>query len=377
MHKFLRYFTAIAMAILTACSPKGADRQDSITSVDTIAVTESTRQLPASVTIAFVGDIMMGTTFPDSIHGSHLPTEGGKHLFDDVKDIISSADFAGGNLEGSFLEGPGKRRPVTNPNTYFIFRMPPTYVQNLLDAGFDFMGIANNHINDFGEPGRQSTMATMRNAGLPFAGLKNHCESVVVERNGVRFGIAQVGHGDNNVDVNNIDEIKRVVSDLRSKSDIVILSFHGGAEGTSYAHVPKAPETYVGEKRGNVVEVAHAAIDAGADAVFGHGPHVVRAAELYNGHIIFYSLGNFCTPYRMSIAGLCGQAPVAVVELDMNGKLLGGQIHSFIQQRGKGPVKDSTNSAARRIATLSTEDFPTSPLAINPDGSLHPSQSPF
>lgn len=328
------------------------------------------RNLPETVTIAFTGDIMMGTTYPDSIHGTGLPPNDGKNIFDDVRDIISSADFAGGNLEGSFLEGPGHRRPMTNPKTYFIFRMPPHYVNNLLDAGYDFVGIANNHINDFGEPGRQSTMKTLRDAGLAHAGLKDKCETAYVTRNGVVFGVAQVGHGNNNVDVNDIDEVKRVVRQMRDSADIVILSFHGGAEGSAHTHVPGKMETYVGEQRGNVKDVAHAAIDAGADVVFGHGPHVVRAAELYKDHPVFYSLGNFCTPCRMGIAGLTGQAPIAVVTLDMSGKFVTGKIHSFIQKRGLGPRKDDTNSAAKQIKALSAQDFPNSPLIIAEDGSL-------
>lgn len=338
---------------------------------DTASVSgEIKKKLPDIITVAFTGDIMMGTTYPDSIHGSGLPAEDGKYIFDDVKEIISRVDFAGGNLEGSFLEGPGKRRPMTNPKTYFIFRMPPKYVNNLLDAGYDFVGIANNHINDFGEPGRESTMKTLRDAGLAHAGLKDKCETAYVERNGVVFGVAQVGHGMNNVDVNNIDEVTRVVKELRKNADIVVLSFHGGAEGSAHTHVPGKLEYYVGEQRGDVKKMARAAIDAGADVVFGHGPHVVRAAELYKDHIIFYSLGNFCTPYRMGIAGLTGQAPVAEVKLNSDGTFAGGKIHSFIQQRGLGPRKDSTNAAARQIRSLSQQDFPESPLQIADDGTL-------
>lgn len=366
-----------AIILLSGCSAKGSGNTltaaDSVdTTVDTAAVApvSTAPALPATVTVAFTGDIMMGTTFPDSIHGTHLPPDDGKHLFDDVRDILSGADFAGGNLEGSFLDGPGKRRPMTNPRTYFIFRMPPHYVNNLLEAGYDFVGLANNHINDFGEPGRRSTVKTLTDAGLAHAGLKGRCETAVVERNGVKFGITQVGHGGNNVDVNDLDEVRRVVRQLRDTADIVILSFHGGAEGSAYTHVPHAAETYVGERRGDVEAVAHAAIDAGADIVFGHGPHVVRAAELYKGHIIFYSLGNFCTPYRMGINGLTGQAPVALVEVDMDGKFVGGKIHSFIQQRGRGPRHDSSNAAARQIRTLSLADFPESPLLIDDDGTM-------
>lgn len=360
--------TMLASSCCSCSRSEGANR--SRETVDLENQEEEIRKLPETVTIAFTGDIMMGTTFPDSVHGTGLPANDGKNIFDDVREIISSADFAGGNLEGSFLEGPGHRRRMTNPKTYFIFRMPPKYVNNLLEAGYDFVGIANNHINDFGAPGRESTIKTLRDAGLAHAGLKNLCETAYVERNGVIFGVAQVGHGDNNVDVNDIDEVKRVVKELRQNADIVILSFHGGAEGSAYTHVPGKLEYYVGEKRGDVKAMARAAVDAGADVVFGHGPHVVRGAELYKGHPIFYSLGNFCTPYRMGIAGLTGQAPVAVVELDMEGKFKGGKIHSFIQKRGLGPRKDSTNAAARQIKTLSGQDFPESPLEIADDGTL-------
>lgn len=361
--------SAIAAFGVAACG-NSANKSDNDSISDSTSKSENARQLPESVTIAFTGDIMMGTTYPDSIHGTGLPANDGKNIFDDVREIISGVDFAGGNLEGSLLDKGGKRRPMGNPKTYFIFRMPTKYVQNLLDAGYDFVGIANNHINDFGEPGRQSTMQTLRDAGLAHAGLKGKCETAYVERNGVVFGIAQVGHGANNVDVNDISEVTRVVKNMRDSADIVILSFHGGAEGSAHTHVSGKLEYYVGEQRGNVKEMARAAIDAGADVVFGHGPHVVRGAEIYKDHPIFYSLGNFCTPYRMGIAGLTGQAPVAVVELDMNGKFKGGKIHSFIQKKGLGPKADPTNAAAKQIRTLSLQDFPESPLVIADDGTL-------
>lgn len=361
-------FAAICAA---ACGGSAQQQSSAVQSTDSTAV-DTTVQIdtPRQVSVAFVGDVMMGTTFPDSTGGSHLPANDGKNLFDNVRQIIGDVDFAGANLEGTLLDGVGKRRPMTNPNTYFIFRQPTRYVANLVDAGFDFVGIANNHINDFGEPGRRSTVDALTKAGLAHAGLKNICEIAVVERNGIRFGVAQVGHGGNNVDVNNLDEVRRVVGDLRQKSDIVILSFHGGAEGAAHCHVPHAPEMYVGEHRGNVEEVAHAAIDAGADVVFGHGPHVVRAAELYKGHIIFYSLGNFCTPYRMGINGLAGQAPVAVVTLNADGTFAHGKIHSFVQRRGQGPIADPANGAAKQISALSKADFPSSTLIIADDGTI-------
>lgn len=358
----------ILFAALMGCGrsdASSAPQSDLAAAADTVAPSR-----PDSLTLAFVGDIMMGTTFPDSVGGSHLPKDGGRRLFDACRDILSRVDIAAGNLEGSFLDGPGKRRPMTNPKTYFIFRMPPEYVRNLTDAGFDFVGLANNHINDFGEPGRSSTMATLRDAGLGHAGLKGRCEIAFFERHGLRIAFTQFGHGDNNLDVTDLGELRRVVKNMRDSADIVVVAFHGGAEGTAYLHVPFKSETYVGENRGNVVEIAHAAVDAGADVVYGHGPHVPRAAELYNGHIIFYSLGNFCTPFRMGIAGATGYAPVAEITIGADGKFRSGRIHSFIQQRGRGPVADPTNSVAALIRRLSAEDFPGSPLQIASDGAL-------
>lgn len=361
--------------IASACSARS---NASVTVTADSAAVDTTAEITAPLlkdtirlSIAFVGDVMMGTTFPDSIHGSHLPAADGAHLFDDARQVTERVDLMGANLEGSFLDGPGKRRPMRNPKTYFIFRMPPKYVRNLTEAGFDFVGIANNHINDFGRPGRESTIRTLREANLPVVGLKGVCETAVIERKGLKIGVTQFGHGANNLNVNDISELRRIVRALKKQCDIVVVSFHGGAEGAAHMHVTGKPETYVGEQRANVREFARTAIDTGADIVFGHGPHVPRAAELYKGHIIFYSLGNFCTPYRMGITGPSGLAPIAEAVIDGNGKFIGGKIHSFRQIKGVGPRLDKSCEAARLIRRLSAEDFPESPLVIADDGTLN------
>lgn len=327
----MRLFFYISLAVFfCACSNSKARAVAEADSIKNPVKADTAGEIPATeadtmtVSFAFMGDIMMGTTFPDSIHGTHLPADGGRHLFDDARTVTERVDVAGGNLEGSFLDGPGRRRPMRNPKTYYVFRMPTAYVDNLVDAGFDFMGIANNHINDFGQPGRLSTMATLRKAGIPAVGLKGSCETAVITRKGLRIGVTQFGHGGNNLDVTSLAELRRVVKELKQECDLVVVSFHGGAEGAAYLHVAGKPETYVGERRGNVREFARAAIDAGADIVFGHGPHVPRAAELYKDHIIFYSLGNFCTPYRMGLTGVSGYAPLAEVRVDRSGKFVDG-----------------------------------------------------
>lgn len=365
-------YTMLAAMMMCGCNTSATSANLSDAICDSLANNESEplskEEMSDTLSFAFVGDVMMGTTFPDSVSGSHLPAYDGRKLFDASKEVISRVDLAGLNLEGSFLTGPGKRRPVTNPNTYYIFRMPPSYVTNLVTAGFDWVGIANNHINDFGEPGRESTMQTVRNAGLAVVGLKGRCETAQFVRKGRRIGVTQFGHGDNNLDVNSLEELRRVVSALHENNDIVVVSFHGGAEGKDKTRVPFAPEVYVGENRGDVAAFAHAAIDAGADVVFGHGPHVPRGVELYRDRIIFYSLGNFCTPYRISKAGPCGYAPIAEVFTDGAGRFLHGKVHSLLQRVGAGPVKDKKQSAAILMRRMTELDFPTTNISIGMEG---------
>lgn len=364
--KFIRYlFPAILEVFSIGCG--GVESREEVSAVEVVC--DTTFQAD-SLSFAFVGDVMMGTTWPDSVGGSHLPENGGRGLFAACKEIFGRVDVTCGNLEGCFLDGSGHPRRMTNPNTYFLFRMPEGYVENLVDAGFDFVGIANNHINDFGAEGRERTMSTLRRSGLGFAGLRDSCEVAWLDRGGVRIGLTQFGHGDNNLDVNDLGELRRVVEGMRDSADVVVVSFHGGAEGADCVHVPHGPEFYVGERRGDVEAFAHAAVDAGADIVVGHGPHVPRGVELYKGRVIFYSLGNFCTPYRLRLTGVCGLAPVVEVTLNADGSFRHGRIHSFEQFRGVGPRRDVKNRAAQLMGGLSREDFPQSPLRVRSDGRL-------
>lgn len=326
---------------------------------------------PDTMSFAFGGDIMMGTTFPESAGNSYLPANGGKNLFDDVGPLLKAADVAAANFEGTMVDkGIGKAKPCTNPQLCFTFRMPPSYVSNLTDAGIDLLSVANNHANDFGPVAAKATIDNLHKAGLAVAGNNEYAQAAVITRKGRKIGFAAFGHSRGTPSIMNLDHVRRIVSNLAGKCDIVVVSFHGGGEGKSYTHVPGAMETCFGENRGDVKAFAHAAIDAGADIVFGHGPHVTRGLELYNDRIIAYSLGNFVTPYRMSLSGINSHAPVLTVNTDADGRFLDGKIHSFIQKAGIGPRQDPTNSVAAQMARLSREDFPDSSLEIAPDGAI-------
>ena len=156
---------------------------------------------------------------------------------------------------------------------------------------------------------------------------------------------------------------------LNTQCDIIVVSFHGGAEGKTQSHLPYGTEMFLNEDRGNLREFAHFCIDNGADVVYGHGPHVLRCIEVYNNRFIAYSLGNFCTPHGINITGISGYAPVIEIKIDKNdGSFKSGIIHSFIQQSGIGPRKDKTNCAAKEIKRLTIEDIDDSNIVIDNRG---------
>ena len=366
------YVPLLVFASIIACSSpnsKGSEAAtgggvcDSVTADS--AICPDTCSLKDAVTLAFVGDVMPGTTYPTN----RLPEQDGATLFNDVKDILLRADVAAGNLEGTLVDSG---RSTKDDEAYnYAFCIPTRYGRWLREAGFDFMSVANNHAFDFGAAGVVSTEKTLSANDIAFAGLCGRAESAVVERNGVRYGFCAFGHNSYTLRHANLDNVKRIIQDLREKADIVIVSFHGGAEGTKYRHLPQGEELFLEEKRGDLRRFAHFCIDSGADVVYGHGPHVVRAVELYKDHFIAYSLGNFCTPYGINITGISGYAPVLELHLKASdGTFLSGRIHSFIQQSGRGPRADKSHLAAKEISTLTATDFPHPLITVAEDGAI-------
>ena len=317
-----------------------------------------------TLNIAMTGDIMMGTTYPSIM----LPANNGRDLFRDAKDILAGADLTVGNLEGAICDG-GRSTKGTGPNSY-AFRTPTSYGHLLKEAGFDFLSMANNHANDFGLEGIESTESVLDEQGILYSGIAGRVESAVIERKGLKIGLCAFGHNSYTLKHTDLNTVGRIVDDLVSRCDLVIVSFHGGAEGRTKNHLPNGPETFLGENRGSLRQLAHFCIDHGADVVYGHGPHVVRAMEVYKDRFIAYSLGNFCTPYNVSLTGISGYAPVVEININADGSFIDGKIHSFLQTRGIGPRKDATGSVAREIRNLSNTDIPQSQATIDAQGNI-------
>lgn len=318
------------------------------------------------ISIASVGDMMIGTDYPQN----HLPDDDGIGFLADVAPFLSAADFTFGNLEGVLIDGgePGKK--CSNPSACYLFRSPTRYAYHYRVAGFDVLSLANNHARDFGEEGRSSSMAAIAAAGMHHSGRVDDFASLKV--NDISIAVLAYAVTKNSNMMLDYELAFETVEEFTASHDIVVVSFHGGAEGSDVTHVPFADEEYYGEPRGDVVWFARGVVDAGADLVIGHGPHVVRGMERYKGRLIAYSLGNFATYYGISVAGIKGIAPILTATLDGNGAFVEGEIVSTIQLRPAGPGIDVKNRVLNLMRGLSIEDFGEPGLQFLPDGKLLP-----
>jgi hypothetical protein len=117
-------------------------------------------------------------------------------------------------------------------------------------------------------------------------------------------------------------------------------------------------------------------VDAGADLVLGHGPHVVRGMEVYRGRLVAYSLGNFATYGGMNLSGPNGLSLVLEARLARDGAFLGGRIHPARQERPGGPRLDPAGAVIPAVRRLSEEDFGPSAVSVEDDGTLAPPPAP-
>lgn len=244
--------------------------------------------------IIFVGDIMLGR----DVESVSKLNGGYRHPFTETESILQSADITIGNLESPLIAGEAV------PTESMVFRADEAWAGALAAAGFDILGLANNHIPNQGADGIRTTIAVLDEAGIQHAGA-GETESAARQPADIMVGgstVALLAYNDTDVvpdgyfaagDLSGtaIMDIPTVAIDIakaRTRADWVCVFMHSGTE---YAANPNQRQ----------IEFAHAAIDAGADMVIGQHPHVVQSAELYRGKYIFYSLGNFVFDQMWSI----------------------------------------------------------------------------
>ncbi len=327
-----------------------------------------------SVTATFTGDINLGTaTLPGG-----LPPDSGRTLLKAASPALRG-DLVIGNLEGVLadtgisekcIRRVGKRTEVRE-NCY-AFRTPTFLATRLKAAGFTHLNLANNHSGDLGAAGRGSTVSTLESLGLGHYGPLGSIVLDTLRRGDSLSVVAVVGFSTYpfSYDLLDIDRSVAVVDSLRGLADIVLVTFHGGAEGVDAQHVDTVPEFLGQEPRGELRRWAHAIIDAGADAVIGHGPHVLRGIEFYHDKPIAYSLGNFATFRGFSLAGPLGITAVLGLEFSGTGDFLRGTLVPMRQAPRQGPAPDAERQALQLIRSLSTADFGPAAAVIRDDGTV-------
>ncbi|MBN1781968.1 CapA family protein [bacterium] len=308
--------------------------------------------------IVAVGDIMLGTDYPSS--GLLPPGADCRPLLMHAREFLIRGDLTFGNLEGTFAGPYGLAKQCEH---CYAFRMPENFVDCLSEAGFDLLSLANNHAMDFGRKAAVHTQQLLSSQGIMSMGFQQS-EAQLIGINGITVGFCAFAYSPGMCDINDLDRAAQIIQSAVQKTDLVIVSFHGGAEGPAFQHVPRKTEYFLNENRGDVYRFSHSAVDAGADIVLGHGPHVPRGLELYRDRLIAYSLGNFCTYNRFNLREECGIAPLLEIEVARDGRFLRGQIVPFVQ-KGQGiPEFDSGKRAVALIRELTRSDFPDTPLQI-------------
>ncbi|WP_051704164.1 CapA family protein [Glycomyces sp. NRRL B-16210] len=314
---------------------------------------------PREITITHVGDTMPGS------YPNQMAADEGASFFDGVRESLHG-DVVIANLEGA-LSTYDFDKCGGGQCTYF--RLPADYAQVFADAGFDVLNQANNHGWDAGPDGAAETQDAIRAAGMEVCGIKDEVALVETE-NGLTVGLVGFAPYTFYTDNRDLDAVASLVASAKQQADIVIATAHLGAEGTDHRHVPEGVETYLGEDRGDTRAFARTCVDNGADLVFGHGPHVLRGMEVYNGKLIAYSLGNFGGGQNLfATAGPLGRSAVLTVTVREDGTILAGQALATRMDDAGYPQLDADNGAYADLNELAG-DFGDAGVTVADDGAL-------
>ncbi|MFK3981725.1 CapA family protein [Micromonospora sp. NPDC050397] len=323
-----------------------------------------TPSAPKVISLSATGDIIMGNA-PD-----RLPPNGGKGFFDPVKQALA-ADLVMGNLEEPITDDTGTSKCGADATQCHQFRVPPAYAAHLKDAGFELLNQANNHGNDFGPAGYRNTQRHLREQGLAHTGAPN--EITVLEVEGVQVAVIGFSAYAWNNSVINIPVAEKLVKKATGMADLVVVQAHMGGEGSDKIHVRPGTEMFLGENRGDPIKFSHAMVDAGADLIVGHGPHVLRGMEFYRGRLIAYSLGNFAGGAgALNNSGRLGWGGVLKVSLTADGGWAGGEFVSTYMNGAGKPTPDGQRRGLKAVRELSEADFAGTAPAFDPTGKIAP-----
>lgn len=272
----------LCLLLLTGCENQQVPAETTAAPVTTVPETTLAETTEATVppttpppeerfTLTFAGDCTFGCNTHHMYAGyGFIKTVGEDYAypFANVAGYFANDEFSMVNLEGPLADS-GNPMPKKH-----AFRGPTAFVNILTENSIEAVSLGNNHTMDYGEKAYATTLATLEEAGVPY--VERDASTMVTTENGLRIGLYAMTYY-----LLDVEDMTAEIAALREQgADIVIVAPHWGVEMT---YRPTEQQ----------VDVGHAAIDAGADIVFGTHPHVLQPIEEYNGGVIYYSLGNF------------------------------------------------------------------------------------
>ncbi|TLM65327.1 MAG: CapA family protein [Actinobacteria bacterium] len=299
------------------------------------------------MTVAAVGDMIFDRQVKALIHAA-----GGEAPLARVAEHLAAADYTCGNLESPLSDGGTRAK-----GKEICFRGDPRGVAGLELAGFDAVSIANNHALDYGSEALDDTVAALDERGIAHSGAGadrdaawapavtqvgsatvaylafSHILPPGFVANDTRAGIAQ-GR-------NNMDRVAAAVASAAAEYDYVIVSFHWGIE-------------YVDDANAEQVRDARRAIDAGADLVMAHHPHVLQGVERYKNGLIAYSLGDFVFDHY---SRKTGEAFILDIELGPGGAGATAVTPVYLDQYGRPDVVtgQAASTILKRLKSVSAK----------------------
>jgi hypothetical protein len=327
----------------------------------TTAASAARRAAGRPVTIGWAGDAVPASD------AFGLP-EDPSILFGAVRSVLRRPDLMVGNLEGTLTTRGTSKCPGGSGGSCYAFRSPPGYARLFADAGFDVLNLANNHASDYGPVGLEDTRRALERVKIAHTGAPGQVAVRTVK--GTRVAVVGFASYTWSAPLNEPAAVRALVRKAAGQADVVVVTFHGGAEGSDRQHVPNGPENYLGENRGHLRAFARTAVDAGADLVVGSGPHVLRGLEVYKGRLVAYSTGNFVGWKTFSLSGALSQSCVLEVTLRPDGGWVRGRIVPTRLVGEGSAAPDPDRQAVAVMRELSQADFGARAPRISDSGEI-------
>ena len=228
-----------------------------------------------SLTISAAGDCTLGTDenfyYATSLPAKYEAVQDPGYFFQKVLPVFSKDDLTIVNMEGTLTQETAREAKL------YAFKGDEEYTQILTEGSVEAANLANNHSHDYGEKSYTDTIQALEDAGITTFG---YDRTAVMDIKGIKVGLLGTYELADHMGCEE-EMIENIQSLQEQGAQIIIASFHWGIEREN---IPNEIQ----------VDLAHSAIDHGADLVLGHHPHVLQGIETYKGKNIVYSLGNFC-----------------------------------------------------------------------------------